>query len=304
MRNLRRFGFAHLVSVALLLAVPVVLHARDLSPIVSADWLGKNLNNPKVTIIDIRTVEEYGAGHVPGAISLSYNTGATKKGEPDDEIPEEDTLAGIIGSSGITVDSWVIVTGMTDTPTDQLHQTWVAWTLKYAGVLNVAVLDGGFNTWLAEKRAVSTEQVKPKGVEFKPAWNGAILAKKEYVLPRVGKSILVDTRMPDYYFGVAKLDSVARPGHIRAAVSLPSAWVFSKEGTFRPGSDLAAMASNVVKRDKSREIIVYCDTGRLASAWWWVLSEMLGYENVKLYDGSVQDWAKDPRAPLMRFAWE
>jgi thiosulfate/3-mercaptopyruvate sulfurtransferase len=128
--------------------------------------------------------------------------------------------------------------------------------------------------------------------------------KKEYVLSKLGKTTIVETRTPDFYFGVSKLEFVARPGHIKGAVNLPSAWIFTKEGAFKGKDDLAAMAAGVVGTDKSREIITYCDTGRLCSAWWWVFSEVLGYKSVKSFDGSSQDWAKDPKAPMVEYRWE
>jgi len=68
--------------------------------------------------------------------------------------------------------------------------------------------------------------------------------------------------------------------------------------TYKDKSALANMAGGVVGNDKSKEIIVYCDTGRVASAWWWILHEVLGYQNVRNYDGSMQEWAMDPRAPI------
>jgi thiosulfate/3-mercaptopyruvate sulfurtransferase len=289
--------------VAAFCAIPVSLLARDIQPIVSADWLEKNVGNPKVRIVDIRKVEEYREGHVPNAASVFYGTWAIKKGELDNEIPEDDDLADIIGAAGISGDSWVVVAGKTDTPTDQVNQTRVAWTLRYAGLENVAVLDGGYNKWIADKKPLSTDQVKPKGVEFKPKWNRQIMAKKEYVFSQIGKANIVDTRMPDFYFGVSKLDFVARAGHIKSALDLPSAWAFAKDGTFKSKEDLSTMAAGIAG-DKSKELIVYCDTGRLASGWWWVFSEVLGYRDVKSYDGSSQDWAKDPKVPMVAYTWQ
>ncbi|MBP1778519.1 MAG: rhodanese-related sulfurtransferase, partial [candidate division NC10 bacterium] len=67
---------------------------------------------------------------------------------------------------------------------------------------------------------------------------------------------------------------------------------------------LEAMAAGVVGTDKAKEIIVYCDTGRLCSGWWFVLREVLGYQNVKSYDGSMQDWGKDPNTPVVKYRWQ
>jgi thiosulfate/3-mercaptopyruvate sulfurtransferase len=304
MRKLRLMVVFFVLAMAgMFVAVPV-LQARDVPPVVSVDWLEKNANSPNVRIIDIRKVEEYKEGHVPGSVSSFYNAWAIKKNNLDNELPENDDLIDIIGSTGIAADSWVVVVGKTDTPTDQVNSTRVAWTLKYAGIENVTILDGGYNKWAADKKPTSTDQVRPKAVEFKPKWNRQTLADKDHVLSVIGKSTIVDTRMPDYFFGVSKLDFVARAGHVKGSVCLPSPWVFTKEGAFKPREDLEAMAAGVIGTDKSKEAIIYCDTGRLCSGWWWVLSEILGYKNVKSYDGSSQEWAKDPNAPMVKYTWK
>jgi|WetSurMetagenome_2_1015567.scaffolds.fasta_scaffold43415_2 thiosulfate/3-mercaptopyruvate sulfurtransferase len=286
------------------LMVPSLLHARDVAPIVSTDWLEKNVSNPKVKIVDIRKVEEYKEGHVANAVNVFYNTWAIKKKDLDNELPEDDDLADIIGSVGITTDSWVVIVGKADTATDQVNLTRVGWTLKYAGVENVAILDGAYNKWVADKKPVSMEAVKPQSADFKPKWNKQIVVTKDYVLSAIGKSGIIDTRMPDFYFGVSKLDFVARAGHIKSAVSLPSPWIFTKEGAFKGKDDLEAMAAGVIGMDKSKELVIYCDTGRLCSGWWWVLSEILSYKNVKAYDGSSQDWAKDASVPMVKYSWQ
>jgi thiosulfate/3-mercaptopyruvate sulfurtransferase len=109
--------------------------------------------------------------------------------------------------------------------------------------------------------------------------------------------------MPDFFFGVSKLDFVDRAGHIKGAVSLPSPWIFTKDGTFKPKEELEAMAAGVIGKDMAKEIIVYCDTGRLCKGWGFVLREVLGYKDVKSYDGSAQEWGKDMNAPMVKYSW-
>ncbi|MGQ9645207.1 MAG: sulfurtransferase [Thermodesulfobacteriota bacterium] len=292
------------VLLALVFVLPLTALARDISPVVSTDWLEQNLNNPKLVMVDIRKVEEYKEGHIPNSINVFYGSWAIKKKGLDNELPEDDDLFDIIGSAGIKNDSVVVVVGKTDTTPDLVNAPRVAWTLMYAGVPNVAVLDGGFNKWAKEKKAISTEMVRPKAGEFKGNANKEMFAPKEYLLSRIGKSAIVDTRMPDFYFGVSKLDFVARAGRIQGAVSLPSPWIFIKEGTFKPKDDLETMATGVIGKDMSREIITYCDTGRLCKGWAFVLREILGYKNVKSYDGSAQEWSKDPNLPMVKYSWQ
>ncbi len=293
--------------VCLLVAVsflPLTLLARDISPLVSTDWLEKNLTNPKVKVVDIRKVEEYKEGHIPGAMNAFYGVWAIKKNDLQNEIPANDDLADLIASLGISGDSQVVVVGKADSTPELVNATRVAWTLLYAGVQNVAVLDGGQNKWVADKKALSKDMVKAADSGYKPKWNQAIFASKDQVMKRGGQTVLVDVRMPEFFFGVAKLDFVKRPGHIQGAVSLPVAWIFAKEGTWKSKEDLEAMVFGVVGKDKSKEVMVYCDTGRLCSGMWFLISEVLGYGNVKSYDGSMEEWTRDPQAPVVKYSWQ
>jgi thiosulfate/3-mercaptopyruvate sulfurtransferase len=292
-----------LLLLAVIIAWPLAALAKDIPPVVSTAWLEQNLQNPRLVVVDIRKLEEYKEAQIPGSVNVFYGVWAIKKGDLDNELPETDDLFDIIGSAGIKNDSLVVVAGKTETVTDLVNMTRVAWTLIYAGIENVAVLDGGFTKWASDKKPVSTAGTKPKAVEYKGKVNPSVLASKADVLGVIGKAMIVDTRMPDFYFGVTKLPFVGKFGHIPGAGDLPSAWIFS-EGTFKAKEELEAMAAGVVGADKAKEVVVYCDTGRLASGWWWVLHEVLGYQNVKSYDGSMQEWGKDANTPVMKYRWQ
>jgi thiosulfate/3-mercaptopyruvate sulfurtransferase len=287
-----------LILLLLLLSVPVSLFARDLQPIVSTSWLEQNLSNPKVVVIDIRKVEDYRAGHIPGSISAVYSTWAVTKNGLDNELPADDDLADLIGTNGIGVDSWVVVVGQVSTSTDRVNRTRVAWTLIYAGLENVAILDGGYNKWLADRMPVSVEPVRPKPKSFKGVFNRSLVADKAYVMSHLQKVLVIDAREPEYYSGQSKISSVGKAGHIKGTPNLPISLSFNKDGTFRDKAELAAAAVRVAGAILSREIIVYCNTGRESSNWWFLLHEVLGYKNVRNYDGSMQEWSRDPNAPI------
>jgi thiosulfate/3-mercaptopyruvate sulfurtransferase len=279
---------------ALLLCLPAMALAAD--TVVSADWLQANLS--KVTVVDIRKVEDYNADHIPGSINVFYGVWAIQKAGLLNELPADDDLRDILSSAGIEPATNVVVLGSTANMGERANITRVAWTLKYAGVANVAILSGGFEKWVTDKKPVSKEVVKPKAKAYRGTFSKTIFVNKAYVLSNVGKVIIVDVREPDFYSGAKKLDFVARPGHIKGAVNLPTAAAYNADGTFKAMGDLEAMAKKAVGEDTSKEIIAYCDSGRVASIWWYLLSESFGYKNVKLYDGSAQDFAKDPSAPL------
>jgi len=305
MKKIKVFSY----FLVIFLFLPLAAIAEEFSPVVSTDWLQQNLDNPKLIIVDIRKVEDYRTAHIPGAISVFYGTWAIKKGDIDNQLPEDDELVDILSSSGIGPDSIVVVAGATESGPDRVNATRVAWTLKYAGVKTVGILDGGHTKWIIrEKRPVSTDVVKPKAKPYQGKFNKNLLATKDYVTSQLGKALIVDVREPEFFNGKNKLPFVAKAGRIAGAVNLPTAQIFDKYPpgehletccyTFKDKAQLKNMASGVVGSDLSREIIVYCDTGRVASAWWFILHEVLGYTNVRNYDGSMQEWSKDPNAKI------
>lgn len=271
--------------------------ALSAEPVVNTDWLEKNLGNSNVLIVDVRKVEEFKAGHIPNSINAFYGSWAISKGGIRNELPAIDDLFDLIGSIGITPDKHVIVVGKVDTPPDKFDMTRVVWTLKYAGVKNVSMLDGGYNKWVAEKKSISTETVKPKSTTYKAELNKNLIVDKNYVMSRLGKAILVDVREPEFFQGKKKLDFVAKLGHIKGAVNLPNSLAFNKDSTFKTKEELEKVAVAAIGTDKSKEIITYCDTGKTCTAWAIILSDILGYKDVKIYDGSSEEWTKDPNAP-------
>jgi thiosulfate/3-mercaptopyruvate sulfurtransferase len=285
----------------LLLCITSTSWAKDLAPIVTSDWLEKNLS--EVKIIDIRKADEYREGHLPGAVNVMYGALAIKKNNLDNEMPQSDDLADVLNAAGITSKSKVVIYNKVDNILERANMTRIAQTFVYAGIKDVAVLDGGLNKWIADKKAVVKETVAVKPATEAFAFNNKIIVEQKQVLERHGKALLVDTREPEFFFGAAKLPFVEKPGRIKGAVSLPSTWAFSKEGGFRPTDELQKYVTGVIGNDKKREIIVYCDTGRLASTWWYMLTQVFGYTNVAMYDGSSQDFMKNPNFPIEQFSW-
>ncbi|MDI9569965.1 MAG: rhodanese-like domain-containing protein [Pseudomonadota bacterium] len=286
-----------LVLFVILLLLPAAALAKVGAPLVSTDWLQKNLENPRLVVLDVRKVEEYKAGHIPNAVNAFYGAWAVKRGELLNELPAIDELFDTIGGAGIDADSLVVVVGKTTTVPDQFDMTRVAWTLKYAGVANVAVLDGGQNKWVKDGKAVSTDAVRAKAKAYRGKINRGLFVNKDYVLKSLGKAVILDVRAPDFYEGKQKLPFVQKAGRIKGAVNLPVGQLFTPEGLYKDQAALAALATTAVGADKSREIIAYCDTGKTCTAWAFILTDMLGYENVKIYDGSAMEWLKDPDAP-------
>jgi len=292
----RRSVLLAVVMAALLL--PLAAWAQALDPIVSTDWLEKNLANPKLVMVDLRKVEEYKGGHIPGAVNVFYGTWAIRKGYLLNELPPTDDLADAIGGAGIGADSWVVLIGKTAAMPDRFDMTRVAWTLKYMGVDQVAILDGGQDKWVKEKKALSQDMVKAKAKAFKGKMNKGLFVSKAYVADRLGKVVIVDVRGPAFYAGKEKLPFVAKTGRIKGAVNLPVGALFTPEGLYKSKEALADLAKNAVGEAPGKEIILYCDTGKTCTAWAFIMTSWLGYQDAKIYDGSFMEWATDPSAPM------
>ncbi len=285
------------VLLAAVLLVPAV-QAETSLPIVSAAWLHDNLRDPAVLVLDIRNPEEFKAGHVPGSFNLTYKAWRTLEKGLDCQLNEKDDLQDNICSIGLRQDSKVIVVGKTATDIDRVNMTRVAWTLKYAGIRRPSVLDGGYNTWLAHKYPVATGWQKREKSPYKCQWNEHVLATKDQVMKRADATALVDTRLPEFFSGKELQPPLKRRGHVPGAVNLPYSLVFSENGLFEDADRLRSYASAKIGDNVDREIIVLCCNGQFASSWWFALSEVLGYRNVKIYDGSMEEWCNDPTVPL------
>jgi len=287
---------AVLIAIALLL--PLSALARGIDPVVSTDWLQKNLKKGNLVIVDLRKVEEYQAGHVPGSVNAFYGSWAIKKGDLLNELPPVEDLADVIGGAGIDKNTLVVLVDKVEKVPDQFGMTRVAWTLKYMGVPNVAILSGGITQWVKEGRAISTDAVKPKAKPFKATVNQNLFIDKAGIMDKLGKATILDTRAPAFYEGKEKLEFVPKTGRIKGAVNLPVGQLYTPEGLYKSKAELAALAEKAAGKDLAKEIIVYCDTGKTCTSWAFIMTEMLGYKNVKVYDGSFMEWAADASAPV------
>jgi thiosulfate/3-mercaptopyruvate sulfurtransferase len=295
---------------------------QGIAPIVSTQWLAMNMDAvPNLVILDSRAPDNYAKGHIPGAVNVpGLGNFYLCLFAPDCglwmEVPEESALLTTIGNAGITGDSLVVVVGRTVDPFAAYavaDAARAAITLLYAGVENVALLNGGYDKWAAEKKPISRRSVKPKTVTYSGAVNKAMFVQKDYVEKKIGKSTIVEAREADIYFGLVQEPWTARAGHIPTAKDLPAPWFWTFEkdkkgsityGTWKDADVVREMALAVLGENASEEIIVYCGVGGYASAEWFALTQMVGYTNVKMYDGSMQEWSADPEAPVIKYRYQ
>jgi thiosulfate/3-mercaptopyruvate sulfurtransferase len=307
-RLLRRFAILALAALAL--AVPA--RAESLTPLVSTTWLQQHLGDPDMFVLDVRSAidgggaEAYQKGHIPGAIHSDYDKAGwrvTRGGVPF-MLPTLAELEKLIGELGIDEDAHVVVVPAGVHFTDFGAAARTYWTLKVAGVAKVSILDGGYAAWVAAKNAIETGPSKPSPKIFSASLNKALIAEAADVLKiEPSNATLIDARPATFFAGKQKAPAAKAYGHIPGAVNVDSATFYDeKTNRLRPQAELAAIAANL----PGGPAIAYCNTGHWAATDWFVLSELLGRKDVRLYYGSMVEWTSDASRPLAsaRTKWD
>lgn len=304
---IKRSLCAVIAMVAVLFQLTSAQHchgSRTIDPIVSTEWLDAHRGDPGVILLDVRSADKYAAAHIPMATNAPVTEWWVIRDGLLLELPEDEALRNLIGGSGIDVSSRVVLIGSTDSDYERADCSRVGFTLIYGGIRDVALLDGGMNKWASEGRETTEEPYTAPSVVYSGSFNKRIAVSKKYVRWHLhGSAQIVDARVPGDFFGVNPLEFSEREGHIIGAVNLPTPWIFTTDGSYRSVDELGMMARNVVGANPFKRVIVYCGVGGYAATWWYMLSEVLGYQKVRMYDGSIQEWSSDADAPMRKFTW-
>lgn len=274
------------------------------SPLVSAAWLAERLDHAGLVVIDVRDpvdgVSAYDAGHVPGAVSapyVGYGWRAEVNGIPG-MLPPVETIAERIGQLGVGADSQVVILSDGVNSTEFGKATRVYWTLKVLGHDAVAILDGGFRAWTAAGLPVSTEAGAPRPARFMATLQPDLLATEDEVRAALDQPVnLLDGRPEAQYRGQEKSPVARVAGTLPGAVNIPHAQVYDG-ARFATRDEVRALAdaAGVVE---GRPTIAFCNTGHWASIAWFALSEVGGYADVAMFDGSMAEWTRDPANPVL-----
>jgi thiosulfate/3-mercaptopyruvate sulfurtransferase len=308
-RALRRLGAAMLFSAALA-ASAAGAHAE---PLVSVQWLNAHRSDPDLVVLDIRSAidgggaQAYAAAHIPGSIHSDYDKAGwrvTRNNVPF-MVPTKAELEKLIGDLGIDEDSHVVVVPAGVNVLDFGSAARTYWTLKYVGVKNVSILDGGTAAWRQAGLPTEAGNKTPSPKIFTATIDKSILAEAADVeaIEAKGGATLVDARPASFFFGKEKAPGLQAYGHIPGALSLDSARFYDPTtNRLKSKAELVAIVNAVPEGPT----VSYCNTGHWASTDWFVLHELLGRKEARLYAGSMVEWTSNASRPIesSRTKWD
>ena len=265
------------------------------SRLVSAAWLAERLASPGLRVIEVASVNDaaaYRAGHIPGAVWWYWK--AALWHDTDREFPPPEAMASRLGRVGVTPETTVVLYG---DPVQ--YGAYAFWVLSMCGHPDVRLLDGAKTRWCAEGRPLSTETPRAAPVEYRPRpGDTASRVGRDDVRAGLGRPgrLLLDARSPEEYRGERVMPppffdhGAERTGRIPGAVHLYYRELLNEDDTFKRPDELErVLRARGAARDRG-EIVLYCRLSHRATLVWVAMRHLLGYENVRVYDGSWTEW--------------
>ena len=272
--------------------------------LVTTEWLAAHLSDDNLVVAEVdENPDLYEDGHIAGAVKLHWRDDLQDPIERD--IIEKSDFERLMGSRGIGNDTSVVLYG----DKNNWFAAYAYWYLKIYGHADVRILDGGRQKWIDEGRDLTTDEPAPVPASYaaKDA-DESIRVRRDNVLQGLengGGRALVDVRSPQEYSGELmappgyEQEGASRTGHIPSAQSIPWAQAVRDDGTFKSPDELRELygAKGVTPE---KEVLAYCRIGERSAHTWFVLRELLGYPDVKNYDGSWTEWGNLVDVPIER----
>jgi len=270
--------------------------------LVTTDWVAGNVDTPGIRLVEVdEDTEAYGQGHIRNAIAWHWKEDLHD--HPRREFLSRDRLAELLSRSGIGPDTTIVLYG----GNNNWFATYAYWLLRYRGFDRVKLMDGGRKKWELEGRDLTTDVPGIAADDPGPLApeRPDLRAFRDDALAHIAGNgrALVDVRSPDEYSGKVLApphlpqEQAQVPGHIPGAANVPWATAAREDGSFKSDEELTAIYGNVgVTPDK--DVIAYCRIGERSSHTWFALHEILGYPNVRNYDGSWTEYGSLVGVPV------
>jgi thiosulfate/3-mercaptopyruvate sulfurtransferase len=269
--------------------------------LVSTDWLDEHIDDPEVRIIEVdEDTTAYDKGHVRNALRWDWSTDLhTEVGR---DFKGQAGFSALLSAAGVGPDTTVALYG----GNNNWFAAYAYWLLKLRGFDAVKLVDGGRKKWELESRDLTQDvpAVSPSGFTIAGPERPEIRALRDEVIAKVGGATgFVDVRSPEEYRG-EKLapdhlpqEQSQVPGHIAGAANIPWVQAANDDGTFKSADELRELyGAQGITGDG--EVIAYCRIGERSSHTWFALQELLGFEDVKNYDGSWTEYGSLVGAPV------
>jgi thiosulfate/3-mercaptopyruvate sulfurtransferase len=267
--------------------------------LVTTDWLVEHLNDDSLVVAEVdENPDLYDEGHIPGAIKLHWRDDLQDPVERD--LVEKEAFERLMGGRGISNDTTLVLYG----DKNNWFAAYAYWYVKIYGHQDVRILDGGRQKWIDESRELSTDVPQTSSATYTARdRDETIRARRDAVLKAIGKDALVDVRSPQEFSGELiaapgyEQEGAQRAGHIPSAQSIPWAQAVNDDGTFKSADALRELyGTKGITPD--RQVTAYCRIGERSAHTWFVLRELLGYEDVRNYDGSWTEWGNLVDVPI------
>jgi thiosulfate/3-mercaptopyruvate sulfurtransferase len=266
--------------------------------LVSTQWVADHLNDPNVRLMEVDVdTSAYSQGHIQGAVGVNWTT---QLGDPvRRDIPSPQDWARLLSQAGVTPQTRLIFYG----DNNNWFAAFAYWLSKIYGHQNAALMNGGRKKWELEGRPFTTDvpQIQPTNYPV-PQPDLTYRAFLRDVLERPAGTALVDVRSPAEFNGEViappgMTETAQRAGHVPGAQNIPWAQAANEDGTFKSPEELRQLYANKgVTQDK--DVVAYCRIGERSSHTWFVLKELLGFNNVKNYDGSWTEYGSVVGVPI------
>jgi thiosulfate/3-mercaptopyruvate sulfurtransferase len=271
--------------------------------LVSTDWVAQHLNDPNVRLIESdEDTLLYGSGHIPGAVEVDWTRDLNDPVRRD--YLTREGFEKLMSRIGATPETTVVFYG----DKNNWWATYAYWVFKLFGHENATIMDGGRLKWEKEGRELSRDvpSYTPTQYQARERDDATIRAFRDQVMRHIEQNKpLVDVRSPPEYSGERMHmpdypnEGALRGGHIPGAKNVPWARaVNTDDGTFKPADELKAIYLEEQGLKPDDEVIAYCRIGERSSHTWFVLRELLGFKNVRNYDGSWTEWGNLVGVPI------